>query len=149
MTIQKWMISILEEIGEDDNSPRVLTLRDKVNNLRQAGFSIARSGFIKNNPYISSEGSGFLENIPIAGRVTPNYLEIGGITLEFNDQNQLVNKQEILDILKSFAAINGYTINKLEDVVIIKNNPETKKNEIDVEATQNNLNTLETPNACL
>lgn len=141
--------SILEEIGEDDNSPRILTLRDKVNNLKQAGFSIARSGFIKNNPYISSEGSGFLENIPIAGRVTPNYLEIGGITLEFNDQNQLVNKQEILDVLKSFAAINGYTINKLEDVVIIKNNPETKKNEIDVEATQNNLNTLETPNACL
>jgi hypothetical protein len=55
----------------------------------------------------------------------------------------------MLSALKSLANKNGYKIDRIEDVIIIKNNPETKRNEIDVEATQNNLNSLETPNACL
>ena len=137
------------DILDDDDSPRVLTLKDKINALKGAGFSILRSGFSKNNPYITEEGTGFLETIPIMGKLTPQYLELNGVTLHFDEKNKLVNTAEMLSVLKELASRNNHKINKLEDVIIIKNNPETKKNEIDIEATQNNLNSLETPNACL
>ena len=76
--------SALDEFMEGDNANHILTLRDKISFLKDAGFSIVRSNFTKNNPYISDEGSGFLEKIPTISKITPNYVEFSGITVEFD-----------------------------------------------------------------